>query len=112
MSNPVQLPCASGMPKPGSAGFEPQTRKPFCLTLFSVACPKAPVAARLAVKPKAIATPEGFMVELQPYALKSLSKVAEAVLAGIRQIDGSSSAFVGTLDVPRALHLSRFCLNA
>src|SRR4051812_2778556 len=80
MSNPVQLPCASGMPKPGSAGFEPQTRKPFCLTLFSVACPEAPVAARLAVKPKAIATPESFMVELQPYALKSLSKVAEAVL--------------------------------
>jgi len=49
-----------------------------------VACPEAPVAARLAVKPKAIATPESFMVELQPYALKSLSKVAEAVLAGTR----------------------------
>src|SRR4051812_32493391 len=42
------------MPKPGSAGFEPQARKPFCLTLFSVAWAEAAVAARPAARPKAM----------------------------------------------------------
>src|SRR5215204_5650583 len=87
MSNPVQLPCASGMPKPGSAGFEPQTRKPFCLTLFSVAWADAAVAARLAATLKAIATPDRFMIELLPSALRTLSKrmirSAEDLMAGI-----------------------------
>jgi hypothetical protein len=36
--------------------FEPQVRKPFCFTLLSVAWAEAPVANRLAVRPKAIDT--------------------------------------------------------
>jgi hypothetical protein len=36
-SSPVQLPCASGTPKPARPGFEPHWTKPFCLTPFSVA---------------------------------------------------------------------------
>jgi hypothetical protein len=47
-SSPVQLPWASGTPKPARPVLEPQVRKPFCLTLVSVAWAEAPVAkARL-----------------------------------------------------------------
>ncbi len=53
-SRPVQLPCASGTPKPASPVFEPQVRKPFCLTLLRVAWADAAEAMRLAAKPTAI----------------------------------------------------------
>src|SRR5215211_8253888 len=55
-SRPLQLPWASGRPKPARPVFEPQVRKPFCFTLLRVAWAEAPVANRLAVRPKAIDT--------------------------------------------------------
>jgi hypothetical protein len=36
-SRPVQLPWASGKPKPANAMFEPQVRNPFSLTFLRVA---------------------------------------------------------------------------
>src|SRR4051794_31624787 len=65
-SRPVQLPCASGWPKPARPVFEPQVRKPFCFTLLSVAWAEAPVASRLAVRPKAIDTRAFFMFVCSP----------------------------------------------
>ena len=65
-SRPVQLPCVSGKPKPARPLFEPQVRKPFCFTLLSVAWAEAPVANRLAVRPKAIDTRAFFTVLDRP----------------------------------------------
>jgi hypothetical protein len=65
-SRPVQLPWASGTPKPARPVLEPQVRKPFCLTLVSVAWAEAPVAMRLAVRPKAIDKRAFFMLVYSP----------------------------------------------
>ena len=65
-SRPVQLPWASGTPKPARPVLEPQVRKPFCLTLVSVAWAEAPVAKMLAVRPKAIDKRAFFMLVYSP----------------------------------------------
>src|SRR6185436_15669352 len=69
-SKPVQLPCASGKPKPARPVFEPQLRTPLAFTALSVwadavvAAPKAKAkASRRPMRVMTQRTPEAWKVE-------------------------------------------------